>query len=195
MQVSKVVRSSAIAVGALALVAAAYSCGSSRKISGEGSSSIVDLMKARGLSEKDVNAALKTYTPSGKKDDYLIFSGGGHGGFVMIIGVPSMRVLRQIAVFSPESWQGYGYGDQSNKVLEQGKRHGSMITWGDTHHPALSETKGDFDGQYLFINDKANPRIAVVNLKDSDGLWLPADSTSEDSSPFTWDIWKLYNTF
>ena len=166
MQVSKVVRSSAIAVGAMALVVAAYSCGSSKKITGEAGGSVVDLMKARGLTEKDVNAALKTYTPSGKKDDYLIFSGGGHGGFVMIIGVPSMRILRQIAVFSPESWQGYGYGDQSNKVLEQGKRHGSMITWGDTHHPALSETKGEYDGQYLFINDKANPRIAVVNLKD-----------------------------
>ncbi len=168
MRVSRVVRNGAIAGCAIvAAVVGAYSCGSSRKITGEaGGGSVTDLMKARGLTEKDVTAALKTYTPSGKKDEYLIFSGGGHGGFVMIIGVPSMRVLRHIAVFSPESWQGYGFGDQSNKVLAQGRRHGHDITWGDSHHPALSETRGDYDGQYLFINDKANPRIAVVNLKD-----------------------------
>ena len=37
---------------------------------------------------------------------------------------------------------------------------------GDTHHPALSETTGDYDGQYLFINDKASARMAVIDLRD-----------------------------
>ena len=35
------------------------------------------IMKARGLTEKDVLAAAKTYQPSGKKDDYIVFSSGG----------------------------------------------------------------------------------------------------------------------
>jgi len=131
-----------------------------------GGSSLSTLMQARGLSEDDVTAALKTYTPTGKKDEYLIFASGGHGGNLIVIGVPSMRILKYIAVFTPEPWQGYGYGDQTNALLKEGSRNGKEMTWGDMHHPALSETKGDYDGQFIFVNDKANARVAVVNLKD-----------------------------
>jgi hypothetical protein len=53
-------------------------------------------MKARGLSEADVTAALKTYTPTGKLDEYLTFASGGHSGQVLVIGVPSMRILKYI---------------------------------------------------------------------------------------------------
>ena len=44
------------------------------------SADLKTLMAARGLSEADVEAALKTYTPTGKKDEYLIFASGGHSG-------------------------------------------------------------------------------------------------------------------
>ncbi|MBK8097325.1 MAG: Sec-dependent nitrous-oxide reductase [Planctomycetes bacterium] len=127
---------------------------------------VVSLMQARGLAEKDVVAALKTYTPTGKHDEYYTFASGGHGGNLIVIGVPSMRILKYVGVFTPEPWQGYGYGDQSGDVLRAVKKGGNEITWADMHHPAFSETGGDYDGKYIFVNDKCNPRVAVVDLSD-----------------------------
>ena len=124
------------------------------------------IMKARGLTEKDILAAAKTYQPSGKKDDYIVFSSGGQSGQVMVYGVPSMRIYKYIGVFTPEPWQGYGYDEESKAILKSGAIRGKQITWGDTHHPALTEKNGEYVGDYLFINDKANPRIAVINLHD-----------------------------
>jgi nitrous-oxide reductase len=131
-----------------------------------GGASLQQLMKTRNLSEKNVTAALKTYTPTGGREEYLLFASGGHSGNVLVIGVPSMRILKYIAVFTPEPWQGYGYGDQTDHVLEGGARHGRTLKWGDTHHPALSETAGEYDGRFLFVGDKASARMALVNLKD-----------------------------
>jgi len=111
-------------------------------------------------------AAAKTYVPTGKRDEFLAFSSGGQSGQVIVYGIPSMRILKYIGVFTPEPWQGYGFDEESKKVLAQGRIDGMDITWGDTHHPAFSETNGEADGQFLFINDKANPRIAVIDLRD-----------------------------
>ncbi len=130
------------------------------------SASIRELMKARGLNEADVEAALKTYVPTGKMDEYYIFASGGQSGNVNVIGVPSMRMLKVIGVFTPESWQGWGFGGDSDKILDQGNQGTHKIRWADMHHPNLSETKGDYDGQFLFVNDKANARVAVVDLAD-----------------------------
>src|SRR5690349_3934135 len=127
------------------------------------SASIKDLMKSRGLTEADVEAALKTYVPTGKMDEYYIFASGGQSGNVDVIGVPSMRMLKVIGVFTPESWQGWGFGGDSDKILDQGNQGTHKIRWADMHHPNLSETKGDYDGQFLFVNDKANARVAVVD--------------------------------
>ncbi|WP_459194244.1 TAT-dependent nitrous-oxide reductase [Halosimplex sp. J119] len=97
----------------------------------------------------------------GEKDEYYGFWSGGHSGEIRVLGIPSMRELARIPVFNTEAARGYGYDDQSSEILEEGGGY----TWGDNHHPNLSETDGDYDGEYLFVNDKANGRIARVNLK------------------------------
>ena len=124
------------------------------------------VLARRGLTQQDLLAAAKTYTPTGKRDEFIVFSSGGQSGQVIVYGVPSMRILKYIGVFTPEPWQGYGYDEESKKVLDQGKIDGRDVPWGDTHHPAITETNGDQDGQYLFINDKSAPRIAVISLHD-----------------------------
>ncbi|MDD2906406.1 MAG: Sec-dependent nitrous-oxide reductase [Sulfurimonas sp.] len=125
-----------------------------------------NIMKARGLTENDVIRAAKTYNPTGVKDEYVVFSSGGQSGQMIVYGVPSMRILKYIAVFTPEPWQGYGFDEDSLKILRQGNIRGREINWGDTHHPAISEVDGKYDGKWLIINDKANPRIGVIDLAD-----------------------------
>jgi len=132
-----------------------------------GGSDVLKLAESRGLTPDDVEAALKTYVPSGKHDEYLMFASGGHSGQILVIGLPSMRMLKVIGVFTPEPWQGWGYGStDSMEILREGDFNETELSWGDVHHPALSETEGDYDGQFLFTNDKANARIAVIDLKD-----------------------------
>jgi nitrous-oxide reductase len=145
------------------LLAAGLGCAASAVWSAE---TLQDVMKRRNLSQQDLLAAAKTYVPTGKRDDFLAFSSGGQSGQVIVYGIPSMRILKYLAVFTPEPWQGYGFDEESKAVLAGGRIDGKDITWGDTHHPALSETNGESDGQFLFINDKANPRIAVIDLRD-----------------------------
>lgn len=102
--------------------------------------------------------AEKVYIPPGKYDSYYAFLSGGHSGQVQVFGLPSGRLLRQIPVFAPDMAIGWGVDEESKKIM-------GGYTWGDAHHPALSETNGDYDGRWLFINDNPNARIARINLK------------------------------
>ena len=82
---------------------------------------LADIADARGFTGDQAEAALKTFVPPGEYDEYYIFSSGGHSGQVFVYGVPSMRLLKVIPVFTPDAWQGYGYGtDQGNTVLAGG---------------------------------------------------------------------------
>ncbi len=131
------------------------------------SSDLDDIAAERGLTPEDMKHALQQFVPPGEYDDYIMFASGGHSGQVFVIGMPSMRILKVIAAFTPEPWQGYGYGaDWGETILAEGNPEGVELTWGDTHHPALSETAGDYDGRWLYVNDRANGRMAMIDLKD-----------------------------
>jgi nitrous-oxide reductase len=103
-------------------------------------------------------AAQKVYIPPGELDPYYMFASGGHSGQVYVYGVPSMRHISTIPVFTPYPATGYGFDDDTKKML-------GNLTWGDVHHPALSETNGDYDGRWLFVNE-INGRIARIDLRD-----------------------------
>ena len=105
------------------------------------------------LTDAQLEAAALTYLPSGEWDPYVMFASGGQSGQMFAIGVPSMRILKEIAVFTPEPWQGWGFGNQGTEtVLAGGDVDGNQVRWADTHHPALSETGGEYDGEVVFIN-------------------------------------------
>jgi nitrous-oxide reductase len=103
-------------------------------------------------------AAMKVYVAPGDLDEYYMFASGGHSGQVYIYGLPSMRHLSTIPVFTPYPATGYGFDDESKAMLGE-------FTWGDVHHPALSETNGDYDGRWLFVNEM-NARVARIDLRD-----------------------------
>jgi nitrous-oxide reductase len=103
-------------------------------------------------------AAEKVYVAPGDLDEYYMFSSGGHSGQIYVYGIPSMRHLSTIPVYTPYPATGYGFDDESKAML-------GKFTWGDVHHPALSETAGEYDGRWLFVNEM-NGRVARVDLRD-----------------------------
>ena len=103
--------------------------------------------------------AKRTFVAPGEKDEYYLFYSGGHSGQVFVAGLPSMRHLSTIPVFSPYSGTGYGFDEESKKMLGE-------FTWGDVHHPGLSQTDSLYDGRWLFVNDNANNRVARIDLRD-----------------------------
>ncbi len=57
---------------------------------------------------------------------------------------------------------------QTQTVLAMGSsdKQAEQLAWGDTHHPALSETDGEYDGRWVYIQDRANGRLGMVELSD-----------------------------
>ena len=106
-------------------------------------------------------AAEKVYVAPGEHDQYYGFLSGGQSGSVFVVGIPSGRLIREVPVFEPRAAVGYAVhpNDPRRKELEA-----TGGAWGDTHHPAPSETNGVYDGRYLWINDLANARVGRVRL-------------------------------
>ncbi|KGJ87873.1 TAT-dependent nitrous-oxide reductase [Thalassotalea sp. ND16A] len=103
-------------------------------------------------------AGNSAFVHPGDLDEYYGFWSGGHSGEVRIMGLPSMRELMRIPVFNTDSATGWGLTDESKRI----KGDSAHLHAGDSHHPHMSMQDGRYDGKYVFINDKANSRVARI---------------------------------
>ncbi|HYG60882.1 MAG TPA: hypothetical protein VD902_22620 [Symbiobacteriaceae bacterium] len=111
-----------------------------------------------------VNGRIPLVAP-GEKDTHLGFWSSGPYGGVWVVGIPSMRILREIPVFEQRAAYGWGFDPHSRSMLQDTMPDPSRASWGDVHHPMLSKSGGNYDGRFLYVNDLANSRIAKIDLK------------------------------
>jgi nitrous-oxide reductase len=122
---------------------------------GEPGSALESLFGAKAAHAASSEGGLDAHIPPGKLDHYYGFFSGGQSGEIRILGVPSMRELKRIPVVGRDAATGWGRDDWSRDLL------GGSDS-GDTHHVHLSYTDGTYDGRYVYVNDKANARLARV---------------------------------
>ena len=107
------------------------------------------------------SAAEKAYVAPGEHDEFYAFMSGGYSGNITVYGLPSGRMFKEIPVFSQFPTSGYGYSEETKPMLNTSF---GFVPWDDSHHPDISQTNGELDGRWIFINGNNTPRIARVSL-------------------------------
>ena len=129
------------------------------------------------------DAASKAYVAPGQYDEFYNFVSGGFSGQMSVYGLPSGRLFRVIPVFSVDPEKGWGFSEETKPMLNTS--HG-FVPWDDSHHAEMSQTNGEVDGRWVFINGNNTPRIARIDLKTfrtTEIIEIP-NSAGNHSSPF-----------
>jgi nitrous-oxide reductase len=105
--------------------------------------------------------AEKVYVAPGEHDEYYAFFSGGYSCNLTVYGLPSGRMFKEIPVFSQFPTSGYGYSEETKPMLNTSF---GFVPWGDSHHPDISQSNGELDGRWIFINENNTPRIARISL-------------------------------
>jgi nitrous-oxide reductase len=138
-------RNKAVVIGAVVLAIAAVAA--------------VSVPRGGTALAKDI--ASRTYIAPGEYDEFYGFLSGGYSGQLSVWGIPSGRMFKVVPVFSQDPETGYGYTEETKPLLMTSY---GFQAWDDSHHPHLSQTNGDADGRWVFINGNNTPRIARVDL-------------------------------
>ena len=128
------------------------------------------------------NAAEKVYVAPGEHDEFYAFMSGGYSGNITVYGLPSGRMFKEIPVFSQFPTSGYGYSEETKPMLNTSY---GFVPWDDSHHPDISQTNGELDGRWIFINGNNTPRIARISLstfETEEIIELPNSAGNHSSS-------------
>lgn len=145
---------------------------------------VISSCKPKGPAEVSMgDAASKVYVAPGQYDEFYNIVSGGFNGQIGVYGIPSGRLFRILPVFSVSPESGYGYSEETKPMLNTSE---GFVPWDDLHHIALSTTKGEHDGRWMFANGNNTPRVARVSFKSfrtEEILEIP-NSGGNHSSPF-----------